>query len=560
MGGIFVNYRDVDERHGAGALHGLLARYFGEHQVFRDVDSMLPGDHYPAALRAGLEGCDVLVAVIGQNWATCTDDHGVRRLDRPRDWVRYEIARTFARGVPVVPVLMDATSMPEAAALPEEIRPLVYQQAFDARHRSVGEDARRLAELLLLRVPALLVPRLFEKATGLPDEIFPPSALLHAEHEVVPFEHRRAELAGLLDWAASPESLSTRLVTGPAGQGKTRLAHELCVRLRVRGWTADTLARDVPAEVLTRVGELRTPLLLVMDYAEGRTAQVLGVVEALLDRPHDASAPARLLLLSRSAGEWRRRLHDHRDERVATVFATEEELSLPALVTGATDRYSEFVRALTAFGHRLGRPVVGVDPPGDFDHPRYDHVLDVHAAALAGLLDRTPPACAGALPNDPVARVLSHEHRYWDGTVGAFELADPHRDRLDSVVAASTLFGATTDGEAHRLFEALPTFAGEPPNLRTRYLRWVRRLYPGAAELNGLRPNRLGEDHVAATIAEDPGLVTAAAEVATDGQLTQALTVLARGSARHGKLVGAITTVVAARPDRTVPISIGLVI
>jgi hypothetical protein len=42
-----------------------------------------------------------------------------RRLDDPRDFVRIEVGEALARGIPVVPVLMDGTAMPDIDELPD---------------------------------------------------------------------------------------------------------------------------------------------------------------------------------------------------------------------------------------------------------------------------------------------------------------------------------------------------------------------------------------------------------------------------------------------------------
>ena len=55
VGGVFINYRAVDDPLGAAAIHAILASEFGEDQVFRDCESMKPGEHYPSALREALE-------------------------------------------------------------------------------------------------------------------------------------------------------------------------------------------------------------------------------------------------------------------------------------------------------------------------------------------------------------------------------------------------------------------------------------------------------------------------------------------------------------------------
>jgi hypothetical protein len=153
MGGVFINYRSVDNPLGAAAIHDALVSKFGNDQVFRDVASLAAGTHYPTAIQDALDEADVLVAVIGPQWLTLTNDiTGERLIDQHRDWVRQEIARAFQRKIPVVPVLLKDTPadaiQPTAADLPDEIRPLAAIQAFKFSQRRFHEDLERLVTRL----------------------------------------------------------------------------------------------------------------------------------------------------------------------------------------------------------------------------------------------------------------------------------------------------------------------------------------------------------------------------------------------------------------------------
>jgi hypothetical protein len=55
----------------------LLAARFGADRVFKDVDSIQPGDDFDEEIRAAVGSCGVLLAVIGKHWlaagpAVCT--------------------------------------------------------------------------------------------------------------------------------------------------------------------------------------------------------------------------------------------------------------------------------------------------------------------------------------------------------------------------------------------------------------------------------------------------------------------------------------------------------
>src|SRR6478752_163382 len=88
MGGIFISYRRGDSGLAAGRLRDALIHHFGANQVFRDRDSITPGERFPPRVESELSSCDALLAVIGSTWLAVKDETGQRRLDDPDDWVR----------------------------------------------------------------------------------------------------------------------------------------------------------------------------------------------------------------------------------------------------------------------------------------------------------------------------------------------------------------------------------------------------------------------------------------------------------------------------------------
>ena len=106
-GGIFVSYRREESGHVAGQLADRLSDRFGAEQVFIDVKSIEPGVDFAEAIFRAIDACTVLVAVIGPGWLRTADERGGRRLDDPDDLVRLEIGAALARGVRVIPVLVE---------------------------------------------------------------------------------------------------------------------------------------------------------------------------------------------------------------------------------------------------------------------------------------------------------------------------------------------------------------------------------------------------------------------------------------------------------------------
>jgi len=121
LGQIFMSYRREDTAYAAGWLFDRLASHFGRGKVFKDVDSIELGDDFVEAITTAVESCDVLLAVIGDQWLTITDQAGRRRLDNPDDFVRLEIEAALTRNVRVIPVLVEGARMPHADELPASL-------------------------------------------------------------------------------------------------------------------------------------------------------------------------------------------------------------------------------------------------------------------------------------------------------------------------------------------------------------------------------------------------------------------------------------------------------
>src|SRR3954463_10334202 len=100
MPGIFLCYRREDSGGHAGRIYDRLTQHFGSRQpIFIDVDSVDPGVDFVDAIQQTVASCDVLIAVIGRNWVTATDDEGRRRLEDPQDFVRLEIEAALERNI-----------------------------------------------------------------------------------------------------------------------------------------------------------------------------------------------------------------------------------------------------------------------------------------------------------------------------------------------------------------------------------------------------------------------------------------------------------------------------
>jgi hypothetical protein len=128
---IFISYRRDDSGGWAGRLYDRLSQHFGRDNVFMDIDTIEPGLDFVEVIGQAVGSCDALIALIGKQWLTLTDDAGRRRLDDPEDFVRLEIAAALARNIRVIPALVQGARMPRSPDLPDVLRMLARRNAHE---------------------------------------------------------------------------------------------------------------------------------------------------------------------------------------------------------------------------------------------------------------------------------------------------------------------------------------------------------------------------------------------------------------------------------------------
>ena len=128
---IFISYRREDSSDVTGRIYDRLCQHFGEQNVFKDVDSIPLGVDFREHLENSVAQCDVLLTIIGRQWMA--GEKGKRRLDDARDFVRIEMAAALKRNIPVVPVLVQGSSIPNVEDLPEQLQSLAYRHGTPVR-------------------------------------------------------------------------------------------------------------------------------------------------------------------------------------------------------------------------------------------------------------------------------------------------------------------------------------------------------------------------------------------------------------------------------------------
>ncbi|MER5277330.1 trypsin-like peptidase domain-containing protein [Streptomyces sp. NPDC002809] len=408
--------------------------------------------------------------------------------------------------------------------------------------------------------PAELVPLL--DVTTPERDLRSPAMLLRADVEATPFRGRLSEWENLRDWCLGPSaarpsrggpagSLAVRVLTGPGGQGKSRLVRRLVGAVQKEpGWIAglfrselsdEDLPGEAPGTALQALGDCSRSLLLVVDYAESRPRWI----RRLIDRARASAAAGhtvRVLLVARSSGGWQL---DPYDTGVATheILAAALTTELGPLDVTSEDRREAFGAALYGLAEHLERTdghedydwtalAAGTAVPAEMSGRRYATALNVQMEALAALL-QAGPAPLDVVPGEAVeATLLRHEERYWARLLangGERPLPMPLMRR---VVAAANLCGAADEDEAMAVVARVPALGqGREWELAAA----IGRLYPGAGDTfwGTLQPDRVAEFQASLMVAEVPGLLPALMTGATPAQQVQALTVLTRSVVAH---------------------------
>lgn len=121
---LFIAYRRADAPGHAGRLGERLIKFFGPGQVFKDIESLGPGDDFEDVVREMLQRAFVMVVIIGPGWLN-------DRIQDPNDLHREEISTALQRGIRIIPVLVNGARMPRKEDLPEDIRALATKNAVE---------------------------------------------------------------------------------------------------------------------------------------------------------------------------------------------------------------------------------------------------------------------------------------------------------------------------------------------------------------------------------------------------------------------------------------------
>jgi DUF2075 family protein len=378
-----------------------------------------------------------------------------------------------------------------------------------------------------------------------------PARLVSARAGVFDYVGRGELLTDLEAWVDSPAPFAGQVIAGRGGSGKTRLAVELCLRLRKWDWLCGFLVRGDGEGRLDSLVEAPTARLVVIDYAEYRADQLERLLPQL-SASASAEEKVRVLLLVRTGAGRTEDPSKRLGTRIESVERVIEGCEVRVLEgdeqLDPQERMQLFEGAVAAFGEYVNSPLPLLQAP-DLDKTVFENPLMVVIAAyLAAHGEETPASREGLLDG-----ILEHELNYWQE--GSGEL-DADKDLLEALVALATLVNADSQERAADRLRLLSDLHDATAERRNRLARWLRAQYPGPRWWNPLEPDLVGERLVARCFTAQPEVLAGAIAGSEPEEITRPLEVLARAAADRPGLAEALSPILSAELVRLCEVAV----
>jgi hypothetical protein len=126
---ITISYRRDDSGVITGRVFDRLVARYGRDAIFRDIDDVPFGVDFRTHIDQVLASTDVVIAVVGPNWAGPSASQS--RLSNEADPVRVEIETVLRKKLPLIPVLVLSAVMPSVTQLPKNLKDFAYRNAVE---------------------------------------------------------------------------------------------------------------------------------------------------------------------------------------------------------------------------------------------------------------------------------------------------------------------------------------------------------------------------------------------------------------------------------------------
>ncbi|MEL6537643.1 MAG: protein kinase [Bacteroidota bacterium] len=145
---IFLSYRRADSQDATRWLYEKLEDKFGANLLFMDLEGVESGELWDEKIKENAEQADLLLAIIGPNWAASTETNPKEsRLADANDWVRKELEIALKYEHKLIPIVLQEASLPESKYLPASLQVLHRVQQFQLDTGSSGDVEALIKEI-----------------------------------------------------------------------------------------------------------------------------------------------------------------------------------------------------------------------------------------------------------------------------------------------------------------------------------------------------------------------------------------------------------------------------
>ena len=133
---IFISYRRNSGAGYAGRLYQYLKKDF---KVFFDTDSITIGEKFDRRIKKEIKKSTLLLVIL--------DEQSVSEFEKRKnrdDYMLFELETAYANEIPIIPILLNNSLMPNEKDLPSSIAFLSSLNAFGIRHEKFSTDAEEL--------------------------------------------------------------------------------------------------------------------------------------------------------------------------------------------------------------------------------------------------------------------------------------------------------------------------------------------------------------------------------------------------------------------------------
>ncbi|WP_344515357.1 hypothetical protein, partial [Dactylosporangium maewongense] len=373
---------------------------------------------------------------------------------------------------------------------------------------------------------------------------------------MVPFEVRRQRyVAAVRRWCVEDQPGLVWLLSGGPGSGKTRLAMQVGAALPGEesgawavGWVRPGQGR---AAIEVAAGWDR-PVLAVVDDAD--VCDDLGELLTVVHRPGGPQT-VRVLLVAREFTDWWTGVQQ---PLPMAVDVAETRTRLGTIADDVPGQRVAARAAMAVFGEQVGVDMTGMTLTGI---TAGTPLMLMHAAALEAAWQAYEGHLGPVDVTDAIAALLEREEQQWQRHAtehGLDGYPNITLTVLRDLLVFTMLTGARTRTDTHQLLPLLPGLHDATPDLIDTLTVWLH-LYPRVTGY-WTRPHlpAIFMEHLTVdALAGNTDLAAAVSlTAATPEHATAVLTTLARAATHTTTATTAITTLLAADPQRLIPIAI----